>query len=64
MDNFLSFPALFADPYTGGLNCCGIVRQNCKGMPRGLDKKAQKLKQGDIHVRVRDKLSAMVCKDK
>jgi hypothetical protein len=64
MGNFLSFPDIFDDPHVRGINYCGTVRQNCKGMPRGLDKKTLKLKQGDVHVRVRGHLTAMVCKDK
>jgi hypothetical protein len=44
MDNFFSSPYVCDDLYTGGINCCGNVKQNYKGMPRGLDKKTLKLK--------------------
>jgi hypothetical protein len=44
MDSFFSCPDVSDDLYTRGVNCCGTVRQNCKGMPRGLYKKTLKLK--------------------
>jgi hypothetical protein len=63
MDNFISFPGLSDDFHTRGINCCGTVRQNRKGMPRGFVK-TLKLKQGDIHARLRGNMTAMVWKDK
>jgi hypothetical protein len=53
MNNLFSSSAIFDDLYTRGINYCGTVRQNNKGMPWGLNKKTLKLKQGDIYTRVR-----------
>jgi len=64
MNKFFSLSDTFDDLYTRGINCCGTVRQNYKGMPRGLDKKTPKLNQGDILARVRVKVTAVVWKDK
>jgi hypothetical protein len=36
---FFSSPDIFDDLCTGGVNCCGTVRQNHKGIPQGLDRK-------------------------
>jgi len=33
MDNFFFSSGLSDDLYTRGINCCGTVRQNHKGMP-------------------------------
>jgi hypothetical protein len=44
MDSFFSSPDLFDDLHTRGINCCGTVRQNRKGIPRGIYKKMLKLK--------------------
>jgi hypothetical protein len=46
------------------INCCGTVRQNWKEMPRGFESRTLKLKQGDVHARVRGNLTGTVCKDK
>jgi len=43
-DNFLSSPDLFDDLHKRAPNCCGTVRQNCKGMPWDFDQKTRKLK--------------------
>jgi hypothetical protein len=44
MDSFFSSLDIFDDLYTKGINCCGTVRQTCKGMSVGLDKKSLELK--------------------
>jgi hypothetical protein len=64
MDNFFSSPALFDDLSTIKINCCGIVRPNCKYMPPDFGSKIMKLKKGDIRVRTRADLTALVSKGK
>jgi hypothetical protein len=64
MDNLFSSPDIFDDLYTVDINYCGTVRQNCKQMSRGLDKKILKLKWGDIHAGVRCYMTAVILKDK
>jgi hypothetical protein len=63
MDHFFSSTDMFDDQYTGGINSCGTVRQNCEGIPRVLDRKKLKLDWGDIHARVRGNLTALVWKE-
>jgi hypothetical protein len=46
MDNFFSSPDIYDNLHTRVINYCGTARQNHKGIPRGLDKKTLKLKQG------------------
>jgi hypothetical protein len=46
MDNFFSSSHLFHDLHTRGINCCGTVRQNCKGMQGSFDSETLKLKVG------------------
>jgi hypothetical protein len=60
VDNLFSSLDIFNDLYKRSINCCGTVRQDHKGMPRGFDKKALKFKQDDIHATVRGKLMTMV----
>jgi hypothetical protein len=60
MDNFFSSPDIFDDLHTRGINCCGTVRQNHEGMPRGIDGKTLILKHGDTCAKVRDNLTAIV----
>jgi hypothetical protein len=64
MGSFFSSPDLFDDLHTRAINCCGTVRQNCKGMPEGFDSKTLKLKRGDIYTRVKGNLTATIWKDK
>ena len=64
MDNFFSSPDLFDDLAQKKISCCGTVRLNRKGMPNDLLPKTQKLKRGDIRVRTRGDLTAVVWKDK
>ena len=44
--------------------CCGTVRPHRKGMPKDLKPKTLRLKRGDIRVRTRGDLMAVVWKDK
>jgi hypothetical protein len=59
VDSFFSSPYLLDDLHTRGMNCYGTVRQNCKGMPRGLDIKTLKLKWGDKRARVEHNRSGL-----
>jgi hypothetical protein len=64
MDNFFSNRDLFDDLTKKKINCCGTVRPNRKGMPQDLGPKKMRLKQGDIHIRTRRDLTAVVWRDK
>jgi len=46
------------------ISCCGTVRLHRKGMPKDLKPKTLRLKCGDIRVRTRGDLTAVVWKDK
>jgi hypothetical protein len=48
MDNSSSSLDLSDDLHTRTINCCGTVRQNCRGMPG--DNKKLEFKWDDIHV--------------
>jgi len=63
MDNFFSFPVLVDDLHTKTINCCGTVRPNRKGMPRNFGHK-MKMKRGDLQIKVKGNLTAIVWKDK
>jgi hypothetical protein len=47
---------------TKGINCCGTVRPNKKGMPSDCGRKLR-LRQGDIKTRVKGDLTAVTWKD-
>ena len=64
MDNFFSSPELFDDLVKKQIYCCGTVRPNRRGMPQDLRLKTTKLKRGDIRVRTRDDLTAILWRDK
>jgi hypothetical protein len=64
MGNFFFSPDISDALYTGGINCSGTVTQEHEGMPGGLDRKALKLKQSDMHTRLRCDPTAVVWKDK
>ena len=64
MDNFFSSPELFDDLANKQIYCCGTVRLNRRGMPQDLALKTTKLKRGDIHVRTRADLTAILWRDK
>jgi hypothetical protein len=62
-DNFFSSPELFDDLANKQIYCCGTVRPNRRGMPKDLRPKT-KLKMGDIRVRTRNDLTAILWRDK
>ena len=64
MDKFFSSPDLYDDLAQKKILCCGMVRLHRKGMPKDLKPKALRLKHGDIRVRTRGDLTAVVWKDK
>jgi len=64
MDNFFSSPDLYDDLAQKKIFCCGTVRLHRKGMPKDLKPKTLRLKRGEIRVRTRDDLTAVVWKDK
>ncbi|PNF35735.1 hypothetical protein B7P43_G16134 [Cryptotermes secundus] len=64
MDNFFSSPDLFDELMTKDITCCGKVRPNQKGLPDDFRQRQFRLKKGDIRVRVRRNLTALVWKDK
>jgi len=64
MDNIFSSPDLFDDLVQKKISCCGTVRLHRKGMPKDLKPKTLRLKCGDIRVRTRGDLMAVVWKDK
>ena len=64
MYNYFSSPDLFDDLATKQIYCCGTVRPNRKGMPQDLGPKRMRLRRGDLHVRTRDDLTAILWRDK
>jgi hypothetical protein len=60
MDYFFSSPELFDDVVKTQIYCCGTVKPNRKGMPQDLKPKMTKLKRGDIRVRTRADLTAIL----
>jgi len=64
MDNFFSSPRLFDDLDRCKINSCGTVRPNRRDMPSDFEPKQLKLKRGDIRVRTRGGLTALVWKDR
>ena len=59
MDNFFSSPELFDDLSRKKISCCGTLRHR-KGMPKDLKPKTLRLKRGDIRLRTRGDLTAVV----
>ena len=64
MDDFFSCPRRFDDLVRCKINSCRTVRPNRKDMPRDFGPKQLKLKRGDIRVRIRGGLTALVWKDR
>ena len=64
LDNFFSSPGLFDDLDGHKINSCGTVRPNRSDMPRDFGPKQLKLKRGDVRVRTRRGLTALVWKDR
>jgi len=61
MDNFFSSPDLYDDLTQKKIFCCGMVRLHRNGMPKDFKPKTLRLKCGDIRVRTRGDLTAVVC---
>ena len=57
-------PELFDDLAKKQIYCCGSVRPSRRGKPQDLALKTTKLKTGDIHVRTRADLTAILWWDK
>jgi len=64
MNKFFSSPRLFDDLDRSKINSCGTVRPNRKDTSRDFGPKQMKLKRGDIRVRTRGVLTALVWKDR
>jgi len=64
IDNFFSSPELFDVLAKKQFYCCGTVRRNRGGMPQELAPKTSKLKRGDIRIRTRADLTAVLWRDK
>jgi len=64
MDNFFSSPRLFDDLDRCKINSCGTVQPNRRDMPHYFGPKQLKLKSGDVRVRTRAGLTALVWKDR
>jgi len=62
-DNFFSSPRLFDDLDRRKIYSCGTVQPNRRDMPHDFGPKQLKLKRGDIRVRTRGGLTALVGKD-
>ena len=63
MDYFFPSPRLFDDLDRYKINLCGTLRPNRKYTPRDFGPKQLKLKRGDVRVRTRGGLTALVWKD-
>jgi hypothetical protein len=61
---FLFFPELLYVLAKKQIYCCGTARPNTRGMPQDLALKATKVKMGDIPVRTRADLMAILWQDK
>ena len=59
-DNLFSSPRLFAGLERCKINSCGIVRPNRKDMLRDFRPKQLTLKRGDVRVRTKEGLTALV----
>jgi hypothetical protein len=60
MDNFFSSPRLYDDLDRRKINSCWTVWPNRKDMPHDLGPKQLKLKRGNLRVRTRGGLTALV----
>jgi hypothetical protein len=64
MGNFFSSPRLFDDLNRRKINSCGTVQPDRKDMPPDFGPKKLKLKRGDVRIRTRGNLTALVWKDR
>ena len=62
MDNYFSSPDLFDDLRTKQINRSDTVRRNRKGHPQDL--RPKRMTQGDLQVRTRGDLTAILWRDK
>jgi len=62
-DNFFSSPKLFDDLAKKQTYFCGTVRSNRRGRPQDLVPKTSELKRGDMCVRTRADLTAVLWQD-
>ena len=62
MDNYFTSPDLFDDLATKQIYCCGTVRPKRKGMPQDFGPK--RMARGDLQVRTRGDLTAILWRDK
>ena len=60
VNSFFSSPALFDDLTKKKINCCGTVKPNRSGMPHDLESEEMRLKRGDVKVRTRGDLTAIL----
>ena len=64
MDNFFFSPTLIDDLDRRKINSCGRVQPSRRDMPHDFGPKQLKLKRGDVRVRTRGGLTALVWKDR
>lgn len=64
MDNYLSSPDLFDDLVTKDIYCCGTIRPNREGIPQDSGPKRTTFQRGDLKVRTRGDLTAILWRDK
>jgi len=64
MENYFSSRDLFDDLATKQIYCCGTVRPNRKRMPQDLGPKRMTLQRGDLQLRTRGDLTAILWRDK
>jgi len=64
MDNYFSSQDFFDELATKQIYCCGTLRPNRKGMPQDLGSKRMTLQLGDLQVRNRGDLTAILWRDK
>ena len=60
MVNFSSYTELYDDLAKKQVYYCGTVRPNRRGMPQDLALKTVELKKGDVHIRTRADLTAIL----
>ena len=64
MDYFYSSPSLFLELWMRGVNACGTVRSNRKGLPTALLPKNNKSDNHQYKVAQKDELSCCIWQDK
>jgi len=64
MDNYFSSQDFLDELATKQIYCCGTLRPNRKGMPQDLGPKGMTLQRGDLQVRTRGDLTAILWREK